>query len=299
MPLVAQHFLEDQEIAALTWRDRDGLLWTTPLTGERGFLSARDDETVECNLSESSAPFVCEQSFQDVPMALVVMDFNARRRMRINGTGCSVTLDGRDLLLIKTAEVYANCPKYIQRREVVHEVVREVEMRPVPLDSTGLSDSHEEPAQSDVLVTNALPTSRQSCGTFSDLLSDEQQRFISGVDTFFIGTFADGNADASHRGGNPGFVQANEREICWFDYPGNNMFNTLGNVQSNREGALLFPNFVTRDCLAVTGEISAFAPSVKGDIASSATVFRVKAVRLLTAALHREWRFIESSPFNP
>ena len=38
-------------------------------------------------------------------------------------------------------------------------------------------------------------------------------------------------ADASHRGGNPGFVRADSpHELSWPDYSGNSMFLTLGNL---------------------------------------------------------------------
>lgn len=52
----------------------------------------------------------------------------------------------------------------------MHEVVREIEMRPGLFDSTGLSDSHEEPERSDVLVMNELPTSPESSGVSSKLI---------------------------------------------------------------------------------------------------------------------------------
>jgi len=273
IPAAAQSFLEEQEFAAITWRDKNGRLWTTPLTGAPGFLFALNDDTVVCDLSRATAPVLMEQLFEDAPVGLVVMDFYRSRRMRVNGfaTATVAALGKRSWLVIKTAEVYANCPKFIQRREPVDELV---------VDS--------------VITSGAAPTVE-----IANALSLAHQRLINSADTFFIGTFADGNADASHRGGNPGFVRADDQRIYWLDYPGNNMFNTLGNIQSNRESALLFVDFLTRDCLAVSGQIVTFDASRKGEIANSETVFQVNSAMFITSALAAKWRFIESSPFNP
>lgn len=56
----------------------------------------------------------------------------------------------------------------------------------------------------------------------SRTLSQAQMRWISSSETFILGTFADGpdgGADASNRGGNPGFVQAtDERTVVFPDY---------------------------------------------------------------------------------
>jgi hypothetical protein len=48
---------------------------------------------------------------------------------------------------------------------------------------------------------------------------------------------ADGSADASHRGGSPGFVAVqDERRLSFPDYAGNTMFMTLGNIAANPRG---------------------------------------------------------------
>jgi hypothetical protein len=54
-------------------------------------------------------------------------------------------------------------------------------------------------------------------------------------------------ADVSHRGGEPGFVQRLHTPrgtlLIMPDYPGNNMFNTLGNLARYPRAGLLFPDF--------------------------------------------------------
>jgi predicted pyridoxine 5'-phosphate oxidase superfamily flavin-nucleotide-binding protein len=73
----------------------------------------------------------------------------------------------------------------------------------------------------------------------------KQQRLIREADTFFIASsHRDGGADASHRGGNPGFVHVlNETKLIWPDYSGNGMFQTLGNLAIDPRAGLLFMDF--------------------------------------------------------
>lgn len=56
----------------------------------------------------------------------------------------------------------------------------------------------------------------------STTLSEKQRDWIASSDTFTLGTYADGEyggADASNRGGNPGFVRAlDDRTIVFPDY---------------------------------------------------------------------------------
>ncbi len=75
---------------------------------------------------------------------------------------------------------------------------------------------------------------------------------------FFIASFHPvGGADASHRGGRPGFVRIeNDGRIGFPDYPGNNMFNTLGNLAGHSRVGLLFVDFATGDLLQVAGRAS-------------------------------------------
>lgn len=73
----------------------------------------------------------------------------------------------------------------------------------------------------------------------------DRRALIEHADTFFLATrSADGRLDASHRGGEPGFVTvADEATLRWSDYPGNNMFQTLGNLAQDDRAGLLFVDF--------------------------------------------------------
>ena len=119
--------------------------------------------------------------------------------------------------MVETREVYSNCPQYITPQ-------------PVAIPCLGAAAS-------------------------GATLTEEQQAFIQSANTFFIATrHPEAGADASHRGGPAGFVQATADTISWPDYRGNNMFNTLGNVAVDPRCGLLFTDF--QRTLQVTGRAS-------------------------------------------
>lgn len=87
------------------------------------------------------------------------------------------------------------------------------------------------------------------------MLTERQQDWITAADTFFIGSaHVQAGTDASHRGGNPGFVQVHDsRTLRWPDYAGNNLFNTLGNLNVEARAGLLFLDFEHGHTLQLTG----------------------------------------------
>jgi uncharacterized protein len=110
----ASVFLAERELLVLTARDRDGRLWTVPIFGEPGFLvagqtSLRIDAVPTGPLHDLAAG-------QEV--GAVVIDFETRRRFRINGTLVTVGSS----LEIEVEQAFGNCPQYIQQR-LVHATV--------------------------------------------------------------------------------------------------------------------------------------------------------------------------------
>jgi ferredoxin-NADP reductase len=60
--------------------------------------------------------------------------------------------------------------------------------------------------------------------------------------------------DASHRGGEPGFVHVDgDARLVFPDYAGNNHFNTLGNLILDPRAGLLFVDFAAGSLLQLTG----------------------------------------------
>ena len=94
----------------------------------------------------------------------------------------------------------------------------------------------------------AAPSLRQRfdlhkmAAAFYAILTADQQAWISRSDTLYIASaHQETGADASHRGGEAGFVRGEgANRLALPDYSGNNMFNTLGNLAVDPRCGLLF-----------------------------------------------------------
>jgi predicted pyridoxine 5'-phosphate oxidase superfamily flavin-nucleotide-binding protein len=118
---------------------------------------------------------------------------------------------------------------------------------------------------------------------------------VAAADTFFIASFhPERGADASHRGGRPGFVRVRgQRTLEFDDYPGNNMFNTLGNLSGHPWAGLLFVDFERGDLVQMTGRariLDAPRPGVRIDITE---------VRETTGGSRMRWALVERWPALP
>jgi hypothetical protein len=206
----------------------------------------------------------------EVAVGLLVLDAATRRRLRLNGR--ARVLPRGAGLAVRVEQVYANCPKYIQKREVE--------------TAAGVS----------------APAPHRRAGT----LDKEQRAWVASSDTFFIATaHPEAGADASHRGGNPGFVEVSGdgTTLLWPDYSGNAMFNTLGNLVADPSAGLLFLDGKRGGALQITGaaEILWDGPDVRRlPGAERAVRFRVaEAVEAPAGALPLRSRLLEYSGFNP
>ncbi|MET0132461.1 MAG: pyridoxamine 5'-phosphate oxidase family protein [Kibdelosporangium sp.] len=106
----ARGFLAGRELAVLTARDGAGLLWTVPLFGSPGFLDG-DGQTLRVT-AMPGGPLTELPAGQQV--GLVVIDFAARRRVRING----VLSNAGDSLEIAVEQAFGNCPRHIRPRHL-------------------------------------------------------------------------------------------------------------------------------------------------------------------------------------
>ncbi len=222
-------FLAERDFAVITARDADGRLWTSPLLGQPGFLEARDRTLTVHTVADPGDPLHALGA--DQPVGMLVIDFATRRRVRVNGT---LTDTGAEELLITVDQAFGNCPKYIQQRQLA------------PTDG------------GDASITPIRST------TFGG----EDAALIAAADTFFLGTVhPTRGADASHRGGPPGFVRVDRGTLWWPDSPGNNMFNSFGNLAVDDSAALLFVDFDTGASLHLSGSavVEWTAHGVRGD----------------------------------
>jgi predicted pyridoxine 5'-phosphate oxidase superfamily flavin-nucleotide-binding protein len=78
-----------------------------------------------------------------------------------------------------------------------------------------------------------------------DFISADDRAFIERMDMFFLATVdADGHANCSYKGGEPGFVRViDERTLAFPNYDGNGMYLSMGNVVETGEVGMLFVDF--------------------------------------------------------
>ncbi len=265
---MAQEFLRQQPLAFVASVDAQGWVWASVVDGLPGFMEAVDEATIHIGAAPTLSDPLHNNLRVNSDVGLLIMEFATRRRMRVNGRA-KLQPDGS--FHVHAQQVYANCPKYIQARRF--ELVTSAEQ-------------------------NASDVSR------TDRLTAKQQQWLRHADTFFIATaHPAGGADASHRGGNPGFVTTvDPNTIIWPDYVGNMMFNTLGNIAANPRAGLLFLDFETGSTLQLTGEANIIwdpAQIAKYKGAERLVSFRVEQVLQIDKNLPLRWEFESYSPFNP
>ncbi|WP_433333681.1 pyridoxamine 5'-phosphate oxidase family protein [Spirillospora sp. CA-294931] len=258
IPAVAADFVAQQPMIVVGAADGDGRLWATLLTGRPGFVRASGTGTVEIAARPRPSDPLAAALGGPARVGMIAIDPARRRRMRVNGRAQPV--DGG--LRVVPDQVYANCPKYIQKRHVL-------EIVDGPPGGAAVTGSVLEPGQIER---------------------------ITAADTLFVATSDDvGNTDASHRGGNPGFVEVlSPTRLRWPDYPGNAMFMTLGNLELNPAAGLLFPDFATGTTLQLSG--TARTDWSSGERHVDFTVTRVVET---PGAVPLRWSDPEYSRFNP
>lgn len=215
MPSVVQDFLRQQTLAVTSSVNAGGQVWASLLTGAPGFLNPLNAQTLRILARPAAGDVLLDNLAVNPNIGLIVIQLAQRQRVRLNGTA-EARQDGLHMTL---QQAYSNCQKYIQAR-TAQVVVRTA------------THSHQ-----------------------SDALLETQQQWIAQADTLFIASFHPaGGADASHRGGPPGFVRVLDSATLEFpDYSGNRMFNTLGNLTANPRAGLLFLDFKNGNTLQLTG----------------------------------------------
>ncbi|TWT57674.1 Pyridoxamine 5'-phosphate oxidase [Thalassoglobus neptunius] len=213
-------FTKKQKFVVVSSVDQQQDLWASIIVGNTGFITA-EPHALDIDVSKAlrvDADPVWQNLVTDPPIGLLVIDLQSRARLRVNG---KVSFPTNDQLHVSVEQAYPNCPQYIQRRNY----------RP--------DQNH--------------PSSPQSqAGT---RLTNEQQEWISRADTLFVASqHPSSGLDASHRGGNPGFIRIlDSAQLRIPDYSGNGMFNTLGNFTINPRAGLLIPDFENGRTLQLTG----------------------------------------------
>ena len=226
MPAQHRDFHTSLPFLVVSARDGDGRPWATLLEGPEGFVDAPDDRTLVIDALPVAGDALHGAIVPGGDIGILGIELATRRRNRINGRAREVGTGG---FTFRVDQAFGNCPQYIRERE----------WRRVDQEAPG-------------------PARR------GNRLSAAQGDWIASADTFFIasGHRGDGESptygmDASHRGGDRGFVEVvSETRLRFPDYAGNNHFNTLGNLLVDPRAGYLFVDFDSGSLLQLTGRTS-------------------------------------------
>lgn len=255
LPEGIEELLASHRLAVAASVDGHGRVHASVLDGPAGFLERVDGELLRVVARLPAASALARDLAERPELGLLAFDPARRRRLRLNGRALALP----DGLLVRVEQAYGNCTKYIQRRR---------------------------------LVAEAMPAA-SGADRVAATLSAAQAAAIAAADTFFVASFhPEAGADASHRGGRPGFVEVRSpARLAFSDYAGNTMFNTLGNLVVHPRLALLFLDFASGDALEVAGVAR---------VAADRTVeVAIDEVREAPAACSLRFELVEPSPVNP
>jgi ferredoxin-NADP reductase len=254
MPQQHADFFAGLSYLPLATLDSQGRPWVSLLV-----TTSDDDPTLGINVHGGNRTDIIAQTSPDDPFARVLkemppsaekerlfagvgVDFSNRRRNKIAGSINEASVDdtGKIRLRLLSSQHLGNCPKYITLRRLA----------PVQRFAELSHDSFET-------STSALPS--------------DAKAVIDRASTAFLATrhIVEGNAASTqadmgvnHRGGAPGFTRLYEERdgdrvttyLVLPDHSGNRFYQSLGNIETDPQVGLVFPDFTTGHVLYVTGE---------------------------------------------
>src|SRR5882724_5953507 len=252
--------------------DQSGHPWATTLSGPPEFMNTANENLLTIKAWLDPADPLYSSVLDGAPIGGLGIELSTRRRNRINGRieNC-IAGEG---FSIRVQQSFGNCPKSIQARNERPQLRSE----PVPASRTA---SH---------------------------LDDNEVSFIAEADTFFIASRSaqldqedsSQGLDVSHRGGLPGFVQVLSRtELCFPDFSGNLLFNTLGNLEVDARAGLLFIDFRNGRMLHMIGKTRIFwdVPETKRSAGVERLIFLdIQCVLNRERAFPHSFDFVSYSP---
>jgi uncharacterized protein len=267
----ARVFLASQRTLAVGAVDDRGRPWCSLWLGAPGFVASADGRVVRVGHgSRAPAP---DDPLRTLlrpgrDLGMLAIDLVSRRRLRVNGV---VAASDDERLEVTVREAFPNCPKYIQRREVV-----------------------------------GVPGTRvDHAGQRGERLDGERRSFVARIDTLFVASHhPTRGVDVSHRGGARGFVRViDERVLRFPDYPGNGMFQSLGNFEVAPRAGVVMVDFDRGRVLSLTGNVTVSYGVEDRDPPTGGTgrTWDLEVEEWVDLAMPAGFgfRFIESSPFNP
>ena len=265
-PKFVRHYLPEQHrqfypelpFLVVAARDETGAMWSTILEktaasntnnddkNDAKFITSPDDRTLHIQTQPVPGDAL-HNAFSpqtQTDLGILGIQLETKRRNRVNGRAVA---DANGGLVFTVDQSFGNCPQYIKARVNWYKAA--------------------------ATSTNKIPSTKSKLSFDAKQLTTRQIQWIQSAETVFTasgyrGTGEDvrfGN-DASHRGGSPGFMsvdvgnhnhknggQQQQHVISWTEYPGNNHFNTLGNILMDPRVGISIPNFETGGLLQVSG----------------------------------------------
>ncbi|RMX82961.1 hypothetical protein D0869_05672 [Hortaea werneckii] len=297
-PQLAAH-LQIAPLVAIGTLDKNGRPWTTLWGGEQGLarplgggivgiktaVTGRHDPVVEELVGKEATGEVIREQGEGRMVSGLTIDLETRKRVKMYGRMVAGALLSREdestdrketvaevQLVVKIQQSLGNCPKYLNSKKITPAI-----SKPELVD--------DQP----FLSQRAL-----------DLLAKADMIFLSSSHNSI-------DMDTNHRGGPPGFVRVASNEesgaiICWPEYSGNRLYQTLGNLQINPVCGICVPDFETGDMLYLTGrteiligkDANAYLP--RSNLAVKLTI---SDSRFVAQALPFRGEAGQRSPYNP
>ena len=268
MPDQHRDFFTALPFMVVAARDQAGRPWVSLIGDEPGFATTTDAGTLSLAATTVDGDALQDGLTPGAAVGLLGIDLATRRRNRVNGRIRSID---NDTLQIAVDQSFGNCPQYIGVREWT------------------VSDIQHTPrAQRHALSNPAI------------------RAWVRNADTFFVASGYDGSAqtehasddprfgmDASHRGGEPGFVHfIDDSTLVWPDFAGNNHYNTIGNLVMDPRVGLLFLDFEGGHLLQITGQATIeWGDDLAGQPASAGrrVVVAIDEIVVIRDALRLRW----------
>lgn len=299
-PQLANH-LRLAPLIAIGVLDSEDRPWTTLWgNGEKGFaqpvaeggiigiktaVTGRFDPVVEELFGKEANGEVVREEGKGRMVSGLTLDLETRKRVKMYGRMIAGALSTREdeitdrkqhvaevQLVLKIEQSLGNCPKYLNKKAIV--------------------PAHAEPE----LVSD------------SAILPQRAIDLIEKADLFFISSSNhQQDMDTNHRGGPPGFVRVVSNTgpgavLCYPEYSGNRLYQTLGNLQVNPLAGLCIPDFETGDMLYLTGTTSIVVGQDAGTLlprSNLAVKITLTSARYVSTALPFRGTLGDRSPYNP
>lgn len=197
IPKIAKDFLENLNFSCITISTHNEDLHTFLVYGIDKFIKVINEREILVDLKNYSfiPDFLID--IRKINIAFIGLDFERKMRVRINGNGEFKN----DILIININEIYSNCPKYISKK----------------------------------ILSKKLKISTNKSIEIIPEIDYNLKKLISNLDTFFIASsHKEKGLDVSYKGGKKGFLKVKSKTQLEFDdLPGNNFFNSIGNIYTN------------------------------------------------------------------